>query len=185
MFFVFLRLDRKTKTISNSHQCRVDDSDQLIEVMKLFRAMFLTMLAKLERNDLLKADSEIKNVRLIMAQYIRASVDHVDLQDSGISEMILAYATKHNLDLEGFDADGVIAKTDEVELPTFDAANDDPWDWEKELAAVDLKWGPLGGDKYDITAWTSAMRKENNGSKDPLDKKAIDALKKGMVMQLA
>lgn len=46
--------------------------------------------------------------------------------------------------------------------------------------------GPIGGDQYDITTWSSAERKKHSfDKKDPLDKKMIKALKQGLVMQLA
>lgn len=143
------------------------------------------MLAKLERNDLLKAESEIKNLRLIMAQYIGIPGEYPELLENDIAEMVLAYAKKHSLDLHGFGADGHIDNLKDIPLPAYDAENEDPWDWEKALDHHDRKFGPIGGDKYDITAWTSAERKRENGGRDPLRKPEIDALKSGMIMQRA
>lgn len=156
--------------------------------------MFLTMLATLERNALLKPDSEVKNLGMIMALYIRLAGDEmpnysIDLDPAGD---VLAYATKFNiepLDLSGMEnVDEVKALASKAVLPACDAKNDDPWEWTKGLKEyqAEYKHEKIGGDRLDITTWTSADRKKHSFTKkDPMDKQMIDALKQGLVMQLA
>lgn len=81
---------------------RIDDGPGVQVFMELIKTLFLSMLATLERNDLLKPDSEIKNLDHIMALYIRHRVDALadfSLDPTDIEAHIFAYATKHNIDL--------------------------------------------------------------------------------------
>jgi hypothetical protein len=167
--------------------------------------MFLAMLAKLERQDLLKPDSEIKNLGVIMAMYIKLT-DHLrsndvlpddDLSDDEDDEIsdednesfnptnfdayILAYATKYNVKLLGLsNIDDLVGELEKVDLP---AAGDDPWGW---IAAFEEYVGPsIGGDSLDITSWSSAERKAKSfDNKDPLGKKERDMIKEGTVLRL-
>lgn len=153
------------------------------------------MLATLERNALLKPDSEVKNLGMVMALYIRLAGDEmptcsIDLPD--LAGDVLAYATKFNiepLDLSGMEnVDEVKALANKVVLPACEDKNDDPWEWAKGLKEYQDKHKPgkIGGDRLDITTWKSADRKKHSFTKkDPVDKQMIDALKEGLVMQLA
>lgn len=163
--------------------------------MELIKTLFLSMLATLERNDLLKPDSEIKNLGHIMALYIRYMVDALtdfSLDPTDIEAHIFAYATKNNIDLvpdlEGSNADHEKLQEDaqKITLPEPTAKKDDPWNWAKCLGEYKKNYGPIGGDKLDITTWSSAERKKHAyDKKDPLDKQMVDALKQGLVMSLA
>lgn len=103
----------------------VDDSEMVGNLCNLVGTMFLTMLATLERHNLLKPDSEIKSLALIMALYIRVvrqlfAVNAFDDLDT----RVLAYADKHKIavrDVPGMrrDVDNLQAKADKVELPEF------------------------------------------------------------------
>lgn len=169
--------------------------------------MFLATLAKLDALDMLKPDSEIKNVGVIMAAYIKFIDDEIS---NGISEearpakkfrfdqshlSILAYAKKHGIELRSpSDIDDLVKdledELEEVELP---AAGDDPWNWTDGLKkyikdhAGSYKGNKktIGGDGLDITTWSAADRKKNSfNGKDCFSKKEIDALKDGMVLQM-
>lgn len=166
--------------------------------------MFLTMLAKLESLGLLGPDSEIKNLGMVMALYLCTTSD---MRAYGIcegnedkankiaafynsDEMILAYAKKYNIGLRGpSNLDSCVEDLDEVELPP---AKDDPWGWAavlkqyEKLHGRERKKPKIGGIQYDITAMSSAERKESSyNGKDPLKKSEIEKIKQGMVLQLA
>ncbi|GFG24330.1 hypothetical protein IFM61606_04236 [Aspergillus udagawae] len=129
----------------------VDDADAVYATLVLAGRMFLAMLAKLEHLNLLKPDSEVKNLGFIMASYIKlaATEDILDLHDvadeikknngtdetftfvrSDFPSHILAYAKKYNIKLVGpTDIDKIIEDLDdEVELPERDEdPSGDPW----------------------------------------------------------
>lgn len=156
--------------------------------------MILSMLATLERNGLLKPDSEVKNLGQIMALYIRYVADvfpDVSIETEDLYTLILAYATKHNIELPGLDKmqadrEDLQEEADKITLPGPMDNLCDTWGWGKTLKEYKKMHGPIGGDQLDLTTWTSAERKKHSfDKKDPLDKKMIDALKQGLVMQLA
>jgi hypothetical protein len=176
--------------------------------------MFLAMLAKLECEDLLKPDSEVKNLGLVMAMYIKLAVsirpDYLISDDEDdkkpkkgskklfkfncarFDDYVLAYAKKYNIKLLGpSDIDDLVAELEEVDLP---AAGDDPRGWTgafKEYVrdrgvSQPGKKARIGGDNLDITTWSKAERTAHSFTKkDPLGKKEIDAIKEGMVLQPA
>ncbi|KAF7156735.1 hypothetical protein CNMCM5623_000408 [Aspergillus felis] len=129
----------------------VDDADAVYATLVLAGRMFLAMLAKLEHLNLLKPDSEVKNLGFIMASYIKlaATEDILDLHDvtdeikknngtnetftfvrSDFASHILAYAKKYNIKLVGRKGiDKIIEDLDdEAELPERDEdPSGDPW----------------------------------------------------------
>jgi hypothetical protein len=155
------------------------------------------MLATLDREGLLKADSEVKSLGMVMAAFIRLIVNGIgpdfDIQGGGLDKKVLAYAKKHNIELKGLlDIENKLekpkAEADMLELPASDAKEGDPWNWKQALAQYKKKHGgpDIGGDHLDITTWTSAERKKASfDKKDPMNKKMIDAIKQGLIMQPA
>ena len=122
--------------------------------------MFLTMLARLERQNFLKPDSEFRNLALVMTMYIKfanelrndfsvfqGTADDSEDDDESEDEpkqpsnkmkpdldlfeaYIFAYAKKYNINLDG-PLDVLDLDTEgEVELPKVGA---DPWDWAASL----------------------------------------------------
>lgn len=136
----------------------VDSADAPHDTLVLVGRQFLAMLARLEHLNLLKPDSEVKNLGLIMALYIKlaATEDIFDFHDdtdeikknngtdetftfvpSEFPSYILAYAKKYNIKLvEATGVDKVIEDLDdEVELPERSRDEHplsdllcDPWD---------------------------------------------------------
>lgn len=150
--------------------------------------MFLAMMATLERNDLLRPASEIKNLAVVMGLAIR--LDAYD-EDGGnfedLPKYLHAYAAKHNLVLRDVpdDAPEPVPETGKGSLPEPTAKKNDPWGFAAELKKL-AKEQVVGGDNYDITTMSAAERKMASfDKKDPLNAKAIKALKEGLVMQLA
>lgn len=152
--------------------------------------MFLTMLATLERHDLLKPDSEVKSLGTLMALYIRlTNEDFFEAKD--FDARVFAYAAKHNIQLRGLSGieDHVESlKASKVNLPDPGERNDDPWDWAKSWKAYVKGMAPEkpGGDSLDVTTWSSAERKKYHfANQDPLDKPTRDAIKEGLVLEIA
>jgi hypothetical protein len=151
------------------------------------------MLATLDREGLLKADSEVKSLGVVMGAFIRLIVNGIrfGIQGGGLDKRVLAYAKKHNIELKGLsDIENKLekpkAEADMLELPASDAKEGDPWGWKQALAQYKKKHGRpgIGGDHLDITTWTSAERKKASfDKKDPMNKKMINAIKEGLIMQ--
>ena len=163
--------------------------------MDVIGVMFTTMLAMLDREGLLKPDSEVKSLGVVMAGFIRFVAEVIGpdfgIYANGLDKTVLAYAKKHNIDLKLFGIDQTLENAEvdaeKLELPASECKNGDPWGWKRTLAQYKKNYGPkIGGDKLDITTWTPAeRRKAAFDKKDPLTKKMIDAIKDGMIMQPA
>ncbi|KAI1099710.1 hypothetical protein F4804DRAFT_321071 [Jackrogersella minutella] len=188
----------------------VDDGECFEFTIRLAGRMFLDMLAQLDNQDLVGDATDVKSIGTIMAMFLKIvpqmrevgilrgkrgsktkfQVDHFD-------DAILSYANQRGVTLQGpQDIDELTAKLNgDVKLPN--KGTKDPWGWKAELKKYENKYSGLtgmmaqkesagiGGDALDITTWTSAKRKAANfDHKDPLGKREMDAIKKGMVMQL-
>lgn len=164
------------------------------------------MLASLESKELLGKDSEVKDLGLVMALYMQLakqlrtdfSLLEGDDQLSRFDDYVLAYATKYGVPLVGpADIDDIAASCDgSVKLPLATTAKPDPWGAAAAIKKHEKEHGTsgggrgkkasIGGDKHDITAFSSAERKAQSfDNKDPLGKKEIEALKKGLVLRPA
>ncbi|KAJ5788045.1 hypothetical protein N7457_003035 [Penicillium paradoxum] len=166
-----------------------EDGETVNAVFIAFGTMFLTMLATLERNDILKPDSEIKNIGAVMGMFIRFMVD---LKDYGINwpqhePKIKAYAAKHDIKIYGLNDPCYEEPSDEVEIPEATAGANDPWGWKQAITKLrENKDEPLGGDSKDITSWTPAeRRKASFDKKDPIPRSALNRIKQGLIMELA
>lgn len=174
--------------------------------------MFLTVLAKLEREDVLNNESEVKNIGLMVAIIIKLAdrwrEDDI-LADEGETEKLkrcpgktmefipsefdacaYAYAYKHSIPVQGVaGVDDLVYALEDAELPN---PADDPWKWsnsfkkyKREFGVSPRSKGGIGGDGLDITSWSSADRKEHSfDEKDPLGKNEIKALKEGLILQM-
>jgi hypothetical protein len=175
----------------------VEDANRLRETVDLVGFMFLRMLSLLKSNDLLKDDSDIRNLGLIMSLFVKLPgfYEDEDLDDerttegkfkadpNSVADYILAYAKENNVTLKGVkNFKTLTAKMNEgIAMP--DAAKD-PWQWHARLQEHAKSHGK-GGDALDITTWTSAKRKQKAfDNKDPLGKSERDAIKQGLIFQL-
>lgn len=165
--------------------------------MTMVGTMVATMLAMLDREGVLKPDSEVKSLSAVMAAFARfiAEIDNdFGFEAGGLTAKVLAYARKYNIELKGLnDIEGkemfkkYKEEADKLELPASDDNKGDPWGWKKALTQYKKLYGPkIGGDKLDMSTWTSAARKSAAfDKKDPFDKEMIAAIKDGMIMQPA
>ncbi|KAJ9297984.1 hypothetical protein DTO271G3_4205 [Paecilomyces variotii] len=167
----------------------IDDGEGLDMFLHCVRTMFLAMMATLERNNLLKPDSEIKNLGMVMGLAIRLDAYAEDLDSfEDLPKYLHAYAAKHNIvlvDVPEDDEPEPVPATGKGSLPDPRAKKNDPWGFSAELRKLS-KEQDVGGDKYDITTMSAAERKNASfKKKDPLSAKDIKALKEGLVMQWA
>ncbi|KAI0845210.1 hypothetical protein F5Y00DRAFT_246680 [Daldinia vernicosa] len=185
----------------------IDDGECVDQTMRLVGLMFLDMLAQLDGLNLVGDATDVKSLGTIMAIYLKIASDvrsiggileedndeggrKTKFQANHFDDAILSYATQRGVTLQGpSDIDEITARLNgEVELPKKNAK--DPWGFKAALKIYEKHYGKgkpraIGGDDLDITTWTSSQRKEAHfDHKDPLGKREIDALKKGMVMQL-
>lgn len=193
-------------------QPRMGEVDTIIPLIRLVGRTFLAMLAQLERQHRLGPDSEVKNLGLIMSLYIKTARDMqinellndgdeetVDLKlpdgstekytfDLGkLDEYILGYAERHSIAVP--DAPQDVAGAAE-ELPGRTV--EDPWKTAESFRRYESDQGTaegpgetpaMGGDRYDITTWTSAERRSASfKNRDPFSKKEIAALKLGFML---
>ncbi|KAF9881094.1 hypothetical protein CkaCkLH20_01244 [Colletotrichum karsti] len=183
-----------------------DDGDRAKKMAKLVGTMFLSMLARLEREGQLKPDSEARDIGMVMAGMIKTAEPFRDfslLEDEGktrksnarpfpyapskYNEYIAAYAKKYNIKLGG--VKGVKTLTEgfdeNIALPEAGAHGEDPWGFKAALKEYKSSVAGMGGDKLDITSWKPAERKNASFSKkEPLPKDVLDGIKKGMVVGL-
>lgn len=169
------------------------------------------MLARLERDRRLGPDSEVKNLALIMSLYIKIfrNLHDDDLLEEGkeetvklkaadgsttkytfnlglFDEYILGYAKRHGITLPD------IPEDDDLEELPIQAAGD-PWNTAAAFRFYEKKYGKMrgpddtvpaiGGDRYDVTAWSSGQRAAATRKKrDPFSKKEIGALRLGFLL---
>lgn len=150
--------------------------------------MFLYLLAKLERSDLLKPDSEIKNLGAVIGLFVRFIND---VEDYGIDwedhdSKLRAYATKWDITIHGLNHQSYEKPANgTIELPS--AEDNDPWGWKKLFAGL-RKEKPkgFGGDRTDVTSWTSIERKQHaSDNKDPIPRAQLAVIKNGGIMRPA
>ncbi|KGO36562.1 hypothetical protein PEX1_055780 [Penicillium expansum] len=105
-----------------------EDGETVNAVCIAFATMFLTMLATLERNDLFKSDSEVKNIGAIIGLFIRFIVDveEYGIDWDGYDVKIKAYAAKHDVIIHGLNHRYVESSDETVELPEVSANSNDP-----------------------------------------------------------
>ncbi|KAI8258455.1 hypothetical protein K4K58_003281 [Colletotrichum sp. SAR11_239] len=184
-----------------------DDGDFASLTAKLIGTLFLSMLARLERMDLLKPDSEVRDLGMVMAGFIKCAQafrgyslleDHDETRKSKARPFVYvpshfdgyvaAYAAKYNIKFGGVKGlKSLLDDVDEdVDLPT-EKDGEDPWGFKAALKEYKAeRGGKIGGDSLDITGWSSAERKQHAfRKKDPLPKDILDGLKAGEVIGLA
>lgn len=163
---------------------RIDDGERADTAAQLMGRMFLTMLARLEREHLLQNQSpEVRNLGLFMALFIKLESNIVEgsllerneeetvkksspkfkFNQSNFASHILAYANKFAITLQGLsNIDVLVAELDtDAKLPA--ASGKDPWGWDTALKAYSKSYavkGKIGGDSLDINSWSSAERKQ-------------------------
>ncbi|KAK8050732.1 hypothetical protein PG994_012462 [Apiospora phragmitis] len=155
-----------------------DDAERISETWGAIGTMFLTALNELDRAGLLKADSPIKDLPLVMAIYLKWSADLDEMEDElSWRPNVIAYAKKAGIDLATsglFGAGELVSALEEEEesgeiAPLSGQAKADRWGWKKTLASLKKRSAKFVGRELDITKWTRAERARHAfNKKDPL-----------------
>ncbi|KAH8899071.1 hypothetical protein GQ53DRAFT_742176 [Thozetella sp. PMI_491] len=142
----------------------VDDGEKLKATAAQVARMVLATFATLEQAGLLKPDSEVRNVGLVMAMYLKlayllrrqsalepsklswapttaagapkakASKKSFDFHPARFASYVLTYSTKHAIPLRGVEAMDVYTRALDAYI-TLPKAAADPWAWAEALAA--------------------------------------------------
>lgn len=134
--------------ITNPSIAGLNDGDRLCETIDAIGQALLTALNVLERADLLKPDSKVKNLPVVLSMFLYFAGD---LDDTGAMERdmsgaakeqiwpnaVVAYANEHDIDLKGKGVYGIadtVDKFDDMELKAFKKkAGPDRWGWKKAV----------------------------------------------------
>ncbi|KAI2468353.1 hypothetical protein F4781DRAFT_432475 [Annulohypoxylon bovei var. microspora] len=168
------------------------DRKKLDATISLIGRALLTSLNELDRAKMLKADSDIKDLGLVITFYIYWTYDHRGLQNYGIDlpfrKEAIAYAKKAGVDLKEagcFDTDGKV-KALEKELgkpikPLSGSPKSDRWDWKKKFKKFSKDY-KMGGEKYNILKMSRKERASHAfDKKDPLADIPDKAIEEGTV----
>ena len=146
------------------NQTGLEDGERFVATLIMIGRVILATLHALERADLLKKDSPIPNIPLILSLFLHASKDGDEglllTESAQWPNIIVAYADKHNIDIKGvFDVTGEDYPADDLDDEMFDLVNKksraaDKWKIKTEWAAFSRKYGGrrgrLGGNEFDI-----------------------------------
>lgn len=191
---------------------RVDDADSIRMLIRLVGRTFLAMLARLEREQRHVENSEVKNLGLIMSMFAQIAEDmrNSDVLEGGEEETVELEATDGEAKTFTFDLDNFdnyilgYAKRHNIALPGRSDVEDsmakmcpeptrtDPWNTAAAFRKYEDECGraehsrqkpTMGGDRLDITTWSSSERRAHSlTGRDPLGKRELAALKMGLVM---
>jgi len=177
----------------------LDDGDRLCATVDAIGQAFLTALNALERADLLKPDSKVKNIPMVMSMFLSLADD---LDGTGAMELdmlgleieqtwpqaVVAYAQAHDLNLEGkgiYGSAEIADKFDDMSMEEFKKRrSSDRWGFKRAFKTFSAHWAEqigrkniLGGEFFDIIKQSPAYRKQHAyDGKDPLDKMDPDRL---------
>ncbi|KAJ5736113.1 uncharacterized protein N7483_001238 [Penicillium malachiteum] len=165
----------------------VDDPNCLFELCRLVQIMFLTMLATLERQNLLGPDSEVKNLGVVMGMYVLVAAEigskkrnvlvgggiitlgssNLVMMDTKLSKtrhtsnVIMGYADKYGFKPQSpRDLVNELARR-KIKSPrlTIPLPTAKKNDpWNWKKTLEEYKGGPVGGDRLDMTSWKPEER---------------------------
>ncbi|KAI1258102.1 hypothetical protein MGN70_001148 [Eutypa lata] len=171
----------------------MDDGELFTATNEMIDLMFVTVLNELDQANLLKSDSRIKDLGLVMACFLQWSDIQEEFGATGdeggvdLPKEIIAYAKKAGIDLKNVGLHGIKEKLeqhgyDAVE-PLSGNAKADRWAWKKKFTAFKKDNGITAGEKYNILKMS---RKERASyafdKKDPLKSVSEKDLREGNIM---
>jgi hypothetical protein len=147
--------------------CRIDCGDSVDAIYFLIGRLFMSMLARLERENLLSGDSEIKNLGLIMAAFMSLAHgcrDYGLLEESkqealgpakdkkkwephAFDNQILAYARKYGIELVGpTNIEKIVGDANadvDLPVPESNTGKADPFGFTKSLKKYKVDEGGI------------------------------------------
>ncbi|RYP93357.1 hypothetical protein DL770_000546 [Monosporascus sp. CRB-9-2] len=171
----------------------MDDGELLSKTISMIGLAFLAMLNELDLAKLLKADSRIKDLGLVMACYLewsQVSNEYADDEsDVDLPETIVAYAKKAGIELENAGVYGLKEKLSSIEEEKGEIealsgnAKADRWAWKKRFNAFKRDHGITAGEKYNILKMSRKERASHAfDKKDPLKDVSDKDLREGNIM---
>ncbi|KGQ02701.1 hypothetical protein BBAD15_g12081 [Beauveria bassiana D1-5] len=186
---------------------RIGTGHDLVDIFDLIGRMFVAMVARLERENLL---SEISSLGAVMSMFVglftrlrkfdivkktRKITGASDYDARRLASYVLAYSKQYKITLTSHvDSEAYQGDWGEIKLPTSTMNKNDPWGFfgavrryhkshSKGMAFCYCGFVGIGGDALDITTWKSDERLAKSLSKkDPLGEEDIDAIKQGLVL---
>jgi hypothetical protein len=157
----------------------IDDGERVCETLQIVGLTVLSTLNILEQADLLKNDSVIPNIPLILSLFLGFLGNFADAmsvrgEDQDWPNAITAYAEKHDIKIKGkygitekhYRANRLSAK--KIAL-VGKAASVDKWKFKQRYREFSAAYGN-GGVEFDITKMPEAERKAKAfDNEDPLD----------------
>ncbi|KAF2277346.1 uncharacterized protein EI97DRAFT_432224 [Westerdykella ornata] len=164
-----------------------DDPDRVGETVGLIGNAALTALNALERANLLRPDSPVRDIGLVLALLcdffgdVSGMLGYVPCvprnammgKEAAWPNVLVQYAKKHGIEIKG------VHKIEEFveEYDDEDEANNwqpeqaaDRWGWKRKWRHMTSRYGKLGGDKYDIFKMSRRERMDASlDGMDPLD----------------
>ncbi|KAI1871409.1 uncharacterized protein JN550_004403 [Neoarthrinium moseri] len=174
----------------------LDDGERVQETVRLIGLSFLATLNEIDKASLLKKDSTIKDLGLVMSLYLQWSNGLGDYgidgeENIGWRKDVVAYAKKARVDLEAngcFGIGKVVKLLDEEHdgiEPLPGAAKADRWGWKKTLTAYTKSYGKrgkIGGEQFNIMKMSRKERASHAfDKKDPLAQFSEKDLREGNV----
>lgn len=125
----------------------MDDGELFTTTNEMIDLMFVTVLNELDQANLLKSDSRIKDLGLVMACFLQWSDIQEEFGATGdeggvdLPKEIIAYAKKAGIDLKNVGLHGIKEKLeqhgyDAVE-PLSGNAKADRWAWKKKVSITE------------------------------------------------
>lgn len=151
----------------------IDHGKRVYETLQIVGLTVLSTLNMLEQADLLKNDSVILNIPLVLSLFLGFLGDFADAmsfrgKDQDWPNAITAYAEKHNIKIKGkYGITGKHYPSKNVALVRM-AASADKWKFKQRYRKFSADYGN-GGVEFDITEMSEAERKAKAfDNEDPL-----------------
>jgi hypothetical protein len=148
-------------------------------------SLYIKVVQALQYNDM----PEVNETETVQLKAVDGSTQAYTFDLANVDEYILGYAERHSIKLPGVPVGDVEGAAEKLPIQTAE----DPWNTAKAFRAYEKMYGKadgpgfkpaMGGDKYDITTWTSAERRAASLNKrDPFSKREIEALKMGLMLK--
>jgi len=126
----------------------LEDGPRAMLTLNLIGCAVLTTLEQFEREGLFKPDSPIKDLALIMSEYldIADGFNGSGFDSDGWDDHVVGYAKKHNIEL-GFTADRVKrverrdGEPESLQEALDENEDDDPWAWKARVSSENYNTG--------------------------------------------
>ncbi|KAI0003598.1 hypothetical protein F4779DRAFT_92148 [Xylariaceae sp. FL0662B] len=168
----------------------IDDGARFRSTTELIERAFLTLLDELDQAQMLKADSDIKDLGLVIAYYLQWMEGLFGLGcEQDFRKELVAYAEKAGIDLRNAGCHDTEAQVNELYVdfgsiePISGDARPDRWNFKKDFKKFAKNWQIEITDKYNILKMSRRSRAGHAfDHKDPLAGIPEKHIKEGNIM---